>query len=217
MSTTTESNQNFYQAILIESGVVDNIIETISEFYQLATIPQYPDLFELTSEQKSIGIENVRQILEWNSIQPFHGEIKLAIIYQADTITVQGQNALLKLIEEPATNTIICIHARNSDRILTTLKSRLLRVETASTQANIADRMESDADMFLKSTPLQQLTIINEISDKEQPHKAAKQFLEELAIAKPDLMAVYDALMQIEKGADIQLTLENLLVSIVNI
>lgn len=87
-------------------------------------IKQYVDLIEVKSKKKSIGVDDIRNIIEEINKKPYEGDRKVIIIYEGEKITVQAQNAFLKTIEEPPKGVYIFILCENSEMILETIKSR---------------------------------------------------------------------------------------------
>jgi DNA polymerase III subunit delta' len=89
-------------------------------------IKQYVDILEFRSpkNKKSIGVDEIRGIIEEISKKPYEGDKKIIIIYEGDAITPQAQNAFLKTVEEPPAGVYIFILCENSDVILDTIKSR---------------------------------------------------------------------------------------------
>lgn len=87
-------------------------------------IKQYVDLLEFKSRKKSIGIDEIRNIIGEINKKPYEGDKKVIIIYEGDKITAQAQNAFLKTIEEPPKGIYIFILCENSELILETIKSR---------------------------------------------------------------------------------------------
>ncbi len=85
-----------------------------------------PDIIWVTHEKPaSIGVEDVR--LQVNSdilIKPYSSRYKVYIIDEAEKMTVQAQNALLKTIEEPPAYGIIILLTTNADSFLPTILSR---------------------------------------------------------------------------------------------
>lgn len=77
----------------------------------------------------SLGIEQVRVFQKAMYLKPAYGRVKAGIVKNADTITVQAQNALLKLLEEPPNNTLILITASSKEVFLPTILSRCVIVE----------------------------------------------------------------------------------------
>lgn len=78
----------------------------------------------LQTYEKAIGIENVRDIQKATLLKPFRGKIKAVVISAYEDITLQAQNALLKILEEPPANTIIVIQTAKKELLLPTIISR---------------------------------------------------------------------------------------------
>ncbi|MGH4140852.1 DNA polymerase III subunit delta' [Clostridium sp.] len=87
---------------------------------------QYVDLVEwcLERNKSTIGVNSIRTLIEEINKKPYEGDKKVVIIYHADKMTVQAQNALLKTIEEPPNNVTIFLLCENLEIILDTIKSR---------------------------------------------------------------------------------------------
>jgi DNA polymerase-3 subunit delta' len=92
----------------------------------------FPDLIELYPDEKGrIPLGNpekrepgsIRWLIERLSCRPL-AEHRGVIIDGADTISTEGQNALLKSIEEPQENTHIILIAANRSRVLPPVISR---------------------------------------------------------------------------------------------
>ena len=72
-----------------------------------------------------IGIDQIRELKRKFSLSSFSGWYKVAIIDQADYLTVEGQNSCLKLLEETdARKNIIILITDNLSSILPTIISR---------------------------------------------------------------------------------------------
>ena len=50
----------------------------------------------------------------------------MAVIDEADRLTISSQNALLKTLEEPAGSNVVILVAHDADKILPTIRSRCL-------------------------------------------------------------------------------------------
>jgi DNA polymerase-3 subunit delta' len=84
----------------------------------------HPDIHILDREGDSIKIEKVREMIKAISQVQFEGRKKIAIINNAETLTLQAANALLKTLEEPPQNTNIILISSNTGKLPLTLKSR---------------------------------------------------------------------------------------------
>lgn len=86
----------------------------------------HPDIIYVTHEKpNSIGIDEIReQLIQDVGIKPYESPYKIYIVNDADKLTLQAQNALLKTIEEPPAYAVILLLANNPDALLPTITSR---------------------------------------------------------------------------------------------
>ena len=90
----------------------------------------HPDAVTLRPAEgkKSIPIEEVRLLIQDAYIKPFLGNKKVYTIQDAHLMTVQAQNALLKLREEPPAYAVFLLLCENSSAIIPTILSRVRTV-----------------------------------------------------------------------------------------
>lgn len=86
----------------------------------------HPDIIYINHlKPASIGIEEIReQLVADVEIKPYTGPYKIYIVDEAEKMTVQAQNALLKTIEEPPAYAVILLLVNNSGNMLPTISSR---------------------------------------------------------------------------------------------
>lgn len=86
----------------------------------------HPDIItiESASPSKSIYVDDIRKIISDAYIIPSESNYKLFIIKNSESMTVQAQNALLKLLEEPPKGVFLVLTCKALDSILKTIKSR---------------------------------------------------------------------------------------------
>lgn len=86
----------------------------------------HPDIIYVSHEKpNSIGIEDIReQLIADVDIKPYTGPYKVYIVDEAEKLTVQAQNALLKTIEEPPAYAVIMLLVNNGATLLPTIASR---------------------------------------------------------------------------------------------
>ena len=78
----------------------------------------------------SIGVDDIRdQVNDTISIRPYSGGYKIYIINEAEKMTIQAQNALLKTIEEPPAYAVIILITANPDAFLPTITSRCVQLK----------------------------------------------------------------------------------------
>ncbi|WP_304943692.1 DNA polymerase III subunit [Vallitalea guaymasensis] len=85
-----------------------------------------PDVIYVEQTKKTgIGVDDIReQINQDINIKPYQHPYKIYIVDNADTMTEQAQNALLKTIEEPPSYVIILLLSNNINKFLITILSR---------------------------------------------------------------------------------------------
>lgn len=90
-----------------------------------------PDIVRLgaPSDGKNIKVDEIRSsVVADASIKPQFSKVKVYII-DLDHVAEDGQNVLLKSIEEPPENAIFIMLTSNSDKVLGTVMSRVLELK----------------------------------------------------------------------------------------
>lgn len=82
------------------------------------------------ADKATIGVEEIRDFREDMFLSATESDYKIYIIDNAEKMTFNAQNALLKVLEEPPANVLIMLLSESSDGILTTVKSRTQLVTT---------------------------------------------------------------------------------------
>lgn len=85
-----------------------------------------PDISYLRrkDDKKTIGVDEVRAIRSSAYIRPGDLDFKAYLFEEADAMTVQAQNALLKLLEEPPAEVYFFLMCENASALLPTVRSR---------------------------------------------------------------------------------------------
>lgn len=108
---------------------------------------QTVDRIVLTVE-KSIGIEDIRNLQKNILFTPLKSPMKAAIIYHAETMTTDAQNAFLKTLEEPPPHTLILLLAKNKEYFLQTIISRCSIIQ----QKTVTETQDTNEhDLFFNS------------------------------------------------------------------
>lgn len=91
----------------------------------------HPDVIWVTHEKPaSIGVDDVRiQINDTVSIRPYSSPYKIYLVDEAEKMTVQAQNALLKTIEEPPAYAVLVLITTNPEVFLPTILSRCIQLK----------------------------------------------------------------------------------------
>lgn len=139
----------------------------------------------------SISVEQIRELQTFMSLKvPGSSSVRrVCILEQADTLTIEAQNALLKMLEEPPQDTVIMLLAENPHSLLATIRSRTqtiellpLTIDQMTTLANEFDDFETtdiQRALMLSSGRPGLLKALLEDSDHtlSQQIIAAKEFL----------------------------------------
>jgi DNA polymerase-3 subunit delta' len=97
----------------------------------------HPDVTLIRTEQLSIGVDEVRELVRRAAMSPTLGGYQILVVEDADRVTERGADALLKSIEEPAPRTVWLLCAPTADDVVATIRSRcrLLTLQTPPTEA----------------------------------------------------------------------------------
>lgn len=119
----------FATTLLCEKGGPDPCNECHS--CRQAESGNHPDIIKVTHEKpNSISVDDIReQVNNTIMIKPYQGPYKVYIMPQADMMTPQAQNALLKTIEEPPEYAVIMLLTENADTLLPTINSRCVMLK----------------------------------------------------------------------------------------
>lgn len=92
----------------------------------------FPDvnILKRNSGKATIGVEELREFREDMFLSATESQYKFYIIEDADLMTPAAQNALLKVLEEPPNFVHIILLCTESDKILSTIKSRTQYIQT---------------------------------------------------------------------------------------
>ncbi len=122
-----------------------------------------------------ISIEKVREIIDFSTTS----QKRLFLIEQAETLTEQAQNALLKLLEEPRGNYHFILQTEQSNLLLPTVLSRgqvfFLRQPSQINQPPTASpEIQALAKRLIAATPADLVSVAEQISKhKDQPRLLA--------------------------------------------
>jgi DNA polymerase III delta prime subunit len=102
--------------------IINEINSTnISQYSELISIP---DIHILSSDEDSIKIEQARDFIQTIKYKPFEYKYQFGIVENADILTTEAQNSILKTLEEQNDHTNIIMQVSKSSNILDTILSR---------------------------------------------------------------------------------------------
>ena len=93
----------------------------------------HPDVHWIgIEEDRSLKIEAMREVQQKAMLQPYEGQLKVFIMHQAERLTEEAGNSLLKLLEEPPPQNLFILVTEYPDRLLPTIRSRLTTMTMAT-------------------------------------------------------------------------------------
>ncbi len=100
----------------------------------------HSDVTDIYPDGATIKISQLRDVADILQTAPTEGRYNVLIIHEAEKMTVQSQNFLLKTIEEPPEGTLIILLATTKEPILGTILSRVTTVYTTDRKDVLSDK-----------------------------------------------------------------------------
>jgi DNA polymerase-3 subunit delta' len=131
-----------------------------------------PDLISIRLsdlDKVSIGITDIKDKLKEFQYKKIKHPVKILLIYNADRLTKEAQNALLKTLEEPSPNNHIFLICFDTNKLLSTIKSRCELIDFKDSN------LDMDSTNFLNSSLFENFSYIKEIlSIKDNKEKKGR-------------------------------------------
>lgn len=176
-------------------------------------------IYIIQTTKRTIGIKDVEEVQIINS-QKTRDVIKVICILDADKLTIEAQNALLKVIEEPSSNTQIVLIAKNKDSFLNTINSRCRVINWKSTSSNAHDT--DVGERFLNERSLiNRAKLFEKVYTSKQKRVASIRFMDYIlktlmkhAVTERDTKLVEiieiakETYIALNRGTNIKLTLD---------
>jgi DNA polymerase III subunit delta' len=108
----------------------------------------HADVRRVVPEGLSIGVDEMRAIVQIASRRPSTGRWQIVLIEDADRLTEGAANALLKVVEEPPPSTVflLCAPSVDPEDIAITLRSRCRHVALVTPTVDAIARVLVDTD-----------------------------------------------------------------------
>ncbi|MBE5745910.1 MAG: hypothetical protein E7359_01295 [Clostridiales bacterium] len=111
-------------------------------------------------KNKSIVVEDIKEIIDSCYIKPCELENKIYILNNFDEANVASQNKFLKTLEEPPNNVIFLLNTTNLSKVLDTIKSR-------ASVINLPEISIEEIGEIISSSDIELNKIIQENCDNE--------------------------------------------------
>jgi DNA polymerase-3 subunit delta' len=108
----------------------------------------HADVRRIIPEGLSIGVDEMRSIVQIASRRPGTGRWQIVLVEDADRLTEGAANALLKVVEEPPPSTVflLCAPSVDPEDISITLRSRCRHVALVTPRVDAIARVLIDTD-----------------------------------------------------------------------
>ncbi|CAN5709169.1 DNA polymerase III subunit delta' [soil metagenome] len=108
----------------------------------------HADVRRIIPEGLSIGVDEMRTIVQIASRRPSTGRWQIVVVEDADRLTEGAANALLKVVEEPPSSTVflLCAPSVDPEDISVTLRSRCRHVALVTPGADAIARVLVESD-----------------------------------------------------------------------
>ncbi|MEB7778846.1 DNA polymerase III subunit delta' [Staphylococcus equorum] len=165
----------------------------------------HPDFMYISSEENTIKKDQIEQLLHHMNQLPIEGDYKVYIIESFEKLTIQGENSILKFLEEPPENTIAILLTTKPEQILDTIHSRCQHVYFKPiNKANFINRLvERDISrpvaelLSTYTTQIETAVTLSEEADLMALRKSVIKWCQLLLTNRPmALIAIVDLLKQ---------------------
>lgn len=153
-----------------------------------------PDFNIITADGKSIKIDQIRSIQSKIIEKPIISSKKVYIIDNAELMSEEAQNCLLKTLEEPPEYAMIILVCSNENRMLQTIKSRCVIIKFEDLSKEQISNFLNIKDKEIISLCSGSLEKANEIKEKQDFYIKIKEIINLLE---------KESLVDVLKNADI--------------
>ena len=158
-----------------------------------------PDFLYIEPDGNNIKIEQIRYLQRKIQEKPIISNRKVYIINDADKMTTEAQNCLLKTLEEPPEYSTIILIGTNQNLFLNTIKSRCMIISFKPIEAELIKKyLEEKYEMFNISSNMLGKAII--LKDKKEQYEKIEMMIKNLD--KKDIIDILNLGEEIYKSKD---------------
>lgn len=176
--TGDQPKHNAMQSILISSKDKEKGKDKAIEISKKRGIDDIDiNIFEF---EKAVGIDDIRSIQQKIFLKPIRSLEKSALLMAFQGLTIEAQNSMLKLLEEPPNNTIVILVVSDKESLLPTILSRCVVIELES-ELKVHKNTSAYLNILISPNGVgERLKIAQDLSKEKEE---ALGFLENLIIA----------------------------------
>jgi len=151
----------------------DHRLTEIEKIAKTLGISPFDQIFP-ESDTPSIGIGDTRVFTKRLSLLPDHGTFRAGIIAEADRLTLEAQQSLLKTLEEPPSFAYIFLGAANTSQLIPTILSRCLIIQrtnhTSETNEETRDQVRVLLAKIMSSSNGEKLRLLQGIGKTKEAY-----------------------------------------------
>ena len=197
--------------------------KALSEIKRMAENPKWqsinnPDFIALEGYE-NIGINEIRELQKLLKLKPFSSQYKFALVTQAEKLTPEAQNALLKTLEEPLEKSVIILTAPDSSWLLPTIVSRCQIIQLPQQSQIILSDIETKKfqetfQKIIKAKVGERLKILEELEITADRQKALEWLDKMTFLVRKLLIDIYSKKVEISPNNHIISPYLNILISL---
>lgn len=129
----------------------------------------HPDLLYFSSDEK-LGIEQAREIKKYFSLKPYSNNVRAVVLENASNLTIEAQNALLKILEELPEHAMFLLCCDSDSNLLPTVLSRCQIINPGSEKYNYNSYNDytKDLEALLKTDIKARFEYIEKLKAREE-------------------------------------------------
>ena len=218
MITATVNHTLILVAPNRDSDLITNwISQQLKIHFATDNNPNLIQLVPIDETKPTIGINQVRQLLVQLSFHTYTQSPRIVLISPANNLTVEAQNALLKILEEPPKNTYFYLVTDQIGKLLTTVRSRCQVVYLTARSSSTVDRLAPPPhDSLTLSTYTEAINLAEKPKTKNEAIKLLKKMSTQSGLAVKKQQLILETLTQLENNFNVRLTLEHLFFQLIN-
>jgi len=122
--------------------------------------PEFKEINTIEPEKNEITIDQIRSI--YGMIKHIPQQRRLIIIKSFDSAKTLTQNAILKLLEEKITNTQFILQAKNLNKIIDTIQSRVKVINLVQSEKVLDETYKKLIELIITQSKAKSLAFLNE-------------------------------------------------------
>ena len=183
---------------MISPSVQQRIGEIEKILSQAGLKNPHPDLLYFSSDYK-LGIDQASEIKNHFSFKPYLAKGKAVVLEDASILTIEAQNALLKILEELPDHALFILGANSDSKLLPTVISRcqIIRVQGIGDRVQLED-YKDDIEKLINSSIEERFEYIEKLKNREEFLKAMLYYFHQNPSSHSDFLK---ELLQAEQWA----------------